>query len=72
MARPKKTEQIKLVVDQEACINCRFFLLDDPKDEAGYCRKGPKVFVSDDSGSGWTYSVNEPDEWCGSYERLTQ
>lgn len=70
MARPKKTE--KLEVDLEACASCRFFLLDSPKDEAGYCRKGPKVFVADEDGSGWTHSVNTPDGWCGDYKRITQ
>jgi hypothetical protein len=55
--------------DIEACTNCRFFLLDDPKDDAGYCRRNPPVSVVDDEGGGWTFPVVVPAEWCGQYQR---
>jgi hypothetical protein len=70
MARLKKTE--KLEIDLETCASCRFFLLDDPKEIAGYCRHNPPVSVVDEDGGGWTFPVVVYGEWCGQYSRKLQ
>ncbi|HEY8606768.1 MAG TPA: hypothetical protein VIM12_06625 [Noviherbaspirillum sp.] len=59
-------------VDIETCASCRFFLLDDPKSDAGYCRRSPPVHIGDAEDGGWTFPVAVPAEWCGEYKRITQ
>lgn len=58
-------------VDIETCASCRFFLMDDPKDGAGFCRRYPKKYVGDEETGGWTQSVQLPEDWCGEYKRQT-
>jgi hypothetical protein len=55
--------------DLETCKTCRFFLLDDPKDEAGFCRRNPPQYVGDEENGGWTFAVITPVDWCGEYVR---
>lgn len=69
---PRKKAVPKPEIDPETCATCRFFLLDDPKDEGGICRRYPSVHVGDEESGGWTQSPMLPDDWCGEYKRLTQ
>lgn len=62
MAKKKDSDAWK-----ESCAKCRFFLLDDPKDEAGYCRRYPPKPVTDDEGMCFTFPVAATDEWCGEF-----
>lgn len=55
-----------------ACASCAFFSLDEPKDEMGYCKRYPPIFVTDESGEGWTHSVSAFDDWCGEFKRKVQ
>ena len=66
---PKKP---KLEDMPETCASCRFFLLDDPKDEAGLCRLEPSKYCWDGESGGWSQSVMSHDEWCGKHERVKQ
>jgi hypothetical protein len=68
MATRKKVDP----VDIETCASCRFFLMDDPKAEAGYCRRFPPVILSADEGTTVSQPVSMPDDWCGEYKRRTQ
>jgi hypothetical protein len=66
----KKLEEIP-----DTCSNCRFFKLDEEKDEAGFCRRFPPVYMpSDDEsiGGGWTFSVTWFDGWCGEHKGREQ
>lgn len=58
--------------DIETCSNCRFFLMDDPKDDAGYCRRYPPQYVGSEEEGGFTYAVITPADWCGEHKRVTQ
>lgn len=66
---PKKKPE---VVDIETCASCRFFLLEDPKDEAGICRRFPPVIISTDEGATVSQPASFPTDWCGEYKRLCQ
>lgn len=57
--------------DLETCSNCRFFLLEHPKDDAGYCRRFPPAYVGDQEEGGFTHPVVIPIDWCGEYRRRT-
>lgn len=61
----------KPAADPETCASCRFFLLSDPKDEAGYCRRFPPriVVINDEADS--ALPVVLYDEYCGEYTRVT-
>lgn len=67
MPRKKAVE-----IDLETCTSCRFFIMDDPKDDAGYCRRFPPVYVSSEDGASIAYPVVVPADWCGEYKRRTQ
>jgi hypothetical protein len=68
---PKKPVP-KLEETPETCASCRFFLLDDPKDEAGLCRLEPAKYVGDEESGGWTQAVMTYDGWCSKHERVKQ
>lgn len=54
----------------DGCAGCRFFHLDAPADEAGFCRRYPPVFVVADGDAEVSYPVVEPTDWCGEFKRL--
>jgi hypothetical protein len=60
----------KIISDPETCASCRFFLLSDPKDAAGWCRRFPPrlIVVNDEADSALPVVLH--DEWCGEYSRL--
>lgn len=72
MAKPKKTEQPKLENIPETCASCRFFLLDEQKDEAGFCRRYPPVYVGSEEEGGWTHAVTWFDQYCGEFQGVKQ
>lgn len=68
-----KKAAVKVAIsDPETCASCRFFLLDDPKDEVGYCRRFPPkiIIINDEPESALPVAAHS--EWCGEYHRVTQ
>lgn len=64
----KKQATPKLEDIPETCTSCRFFLLIDPKDEVGFCRRNPKQWTIDADFVGWAYPEQNSDEWCGEHK----
>jgi hypothetical protein len=65
----------KKQTDPKTCANCRFFHLDDPKDEIGFCRRMPPVYIPSDedgAGGGWTFAVTWFDVDCGEHKPVEQ
>jgi hypothetical protein len=51
------------------CSTCAFFV-PDRKDELGECRRfPPAVFPDGDDGLGFSFSMTQPDQWCGEFRR---
>ena len=68
----KKTPKLEEM--PETCQTCRFFHLDAQKDEAGFCRRFPPVFVPGDEEAegGWSFAVTWFDGWCGEHKGKCQ
>jgi hypothetical protein len=63
------TAKKKDVTDPETCASCRFFLCEEPKEDAGYCRRNPPAWVGDEHSGGYTFPVLVSTDWCGEYKR---
>jgi hypothetical protein len=50
------------------CRTCAFYQAEQA-DEAGYCRRYPPQFVTDDETIGWSFPVVVQDDWCGEFKR---
>lgn len=59
----------KPAADPETCASCRFFLLSEPKDEAGYCRRFPPTLIVVNDEPSTAFPVVRHDEWCGEFKR---
>jgi hypothetical protein len=63
------TRKKPVEVDLETCASCRFFLMDDPKGDAGYCRRSPPQVVGTEDGEWSGFPMSGPADWCGEYKR---
>ena len=48
----------------EMCIRCRFYELDEDRDDMGACRRYPRTFHPQ---GGWMLAIQKPDDWCGEF-----
>lgn len=55
--------------DLEACSNCRFFHMEDPKEDSGLCRRLPPQIVSTDEGEWTGFPMVMLTDWCGEWIR---
>lgn len=52
----------------ESCSQCRFFMKEEARASAGYCRRNPPVFCGideDESVAMFTFPIVGETEWCG-------
>lgn len=52
------------------CQNCFYCRDYDKRDDAGFCKRFPPVYVADEAGETMlTYPVVNSTDWCGEYRQ---
>lgn len=49
----------------EVCIACRYFEIDDERDDIGVCRRYPRTYHPQ---GGWVLAVHKAEDWCGEFK----
>lgn len=55
--------------EPKPCGSCQHLQLISPGDDAGYCRRFPRVWIIRDEVGGWCYPEQAVTDTCGEFDR---